>query len=97
VIDALDESPEKNRQLLLDYLTKLGATVNLMITSRPHIIPDASLPNANTLEIRATEDDIQRFVDSQIEMSSRLKKHVQTRADLLHEIHSKITRNVDGM
>jgi Cdc6-like AAA superfamily ATPase len=97
VVDALDEYPETQRQILLDYLANMGPTVNLMITSRPHITVDSSLPNPNTLEIRATENDIRRYVDAQIKLSLRLKKLVQTRADLREEIHSAVTRNMDGM
>jgi hypothetical protein len=75
----------------------MGATVNFMIASRPHITPDSSLPNLDTLEIRANEDDLRRYVDAQIQMSRRLTKHVQTRVNLREEIHSNITCSVDGM
>jgi Cdc6-like AAA superfamily ATPase len=97
IVDAVDEYPEAEQQILVKYLTMMGPTVNLMITSRPHIAPDSFLPNSNTLEIRANKDDIRTYVDAQIQMSLRLKKHVQTRADLREEIHSKITHTVDGM
>ncbi|KAJ7328859.1 ankyrin repeat-containing domain protein [Mycena albidolilacea] len=97
IVDAIDEYLEAQRRVLLDYLAKMGPTVNLMITSRPHITPDVSLPNLSTLEIHATEHDVRRYVDEQIRISSRLSKHVQTRADLREEIHLKITANVDGM
>ncbi|KAJ6574458.1 ankyrin repeat-containing domain protein [Mycena capillaripes] len=97
VIDAVDEYLETERQILFDYLVKMGPTVNVLITSRPHIILDSSLPNANTLEIRATEVDIRKFLDAQIQMSPRLKRHVQSGDNLREEIHSKITSSVDGM
>jgi hypothetical protein len=97
VIDAIDEYPEIQRQILLKFLTMMGPTVNLMITSRPHISPNGSLPNLGALEIRANEGDLQRYVDAQIQISSRLSKHIQTRADLQEEIHSRVTRAVDGM
>jgi Cdc6-like AAA superfamily ATPase len=41
VVDAVDEYPETQRQMLMEYLAELGPTVNLMITSRPHITPDS--------------------------------------------------------
>ncbi|KAJ6536872.1 hypothetical protein B0H19DRAFT_1003807, partial [Mycena capillaripes] len=97
IVDAIDEYLETQRRVLLDYLAKMGPTVNLMITSRPHITPDASLPNLSSLEIRATEHDVRRYVDEQIRISSRLSKHVETRPDLREEIHLKVTTNVDGM
>ncbi|KAJ6521585.1 hypothetical protein B0H19DRAFT_973913, partial [Mycena capillaripes] len=97
IVDAIDEYLEAQRRVLLDYLVKMGPTVNLMITSRPHITPDASLPNLSTLEVRANDHDVRRYVDEQIRISSRLSKHVQTCVELRAEIHSKITDTVDGM
>ncbi|KAJ7923122.1 ankyrin repeat-containing domain protein [Mycena leptocephala] len=97
IVDAIDEYPEAQRQILLEYLMMMESTVNLMITSRPHIRPDGSLPILEALEIRANEDDIRRYVEGQIQKSSWLSKHVQTRADLRDEILSTITSNVDGM
>jgi hypothetical protein len=70
IVDAMDEYPEAQRRILLEYLVVMGPTVNLMITSRPHITPDACLPNISSLEIRANEDDIRRYVEGQIEKSS---------------------------
>ncbi|KAJ6541357.1 hypothetical protein B0H19DRAFT_852133, partial [Mycena capillaripes] len=97
VVDAVDEYPEMHRQILLKHLRKMGSTVNLMITSRPHLTPDSSLPNLNTIEICANEGDLRRYVDAQIRMSAHLTKHVQTQVNLRDEIHSKITCTVDGM
>jgi hypothetical protein len=97
IVDAVDEYPEAKRQILLEYLMVMGSTVNLMLTSRPHIHPDTSLPNLEALEIRANEDDIRRYVEAQIEMSSRLSRHIHNRPNLREEIHSKITHTVDGM
>lgn len=97
VVDAIDEYPEGQRWILLQRLAAMDPTVNLMITSRPHVTPDASLPNLDTLEIRASDDDVRRYVDSQIQRSPRLSKHVQARPELREEIHSKMSRTVDGM
>lgn len=97
LIDAIDEYPEIQRQILRNYLAMMGPAVNVMITSRPQTPPDGSLPNLGTLKIRANEGDLRRYVNAQIQTSSRLSKHIQIRADLQEEIHSKITRAVDGM
>ncbi|KAJ7441278.1 hypothetical protein B0H11DRAFT_1624932, partial [Mycena galericulata] len=97
VVDAVDEYPETQRQILLKYLLMIGSTVNLMITSRPHLTPDSSLPNLDTIEIYASRDDLKRYVDAQIQISARLAKHAQTQVSLREEIHSKITNAVDGM
>ncbi|KAJ6530036.1 ankyrin repeat-containing domain protein [Mycena vulgaris] len=97
VVDALDEYPEDERNILLEHLTTLGPAVGLLLTSRPHISLHHSLPTFGALEIRATEEDIQKYVDDRIRTSSRLLMHVRTRPDLREEIQSKIKGSVDGM
>ncbi|KAJ7136784.1 ankyrin repeat-containing domain protein [Mycena epipterygia] len=96
VVDALDEYPEDQRNILLKYIAILDPTVNLIITSRPHVTLDC-FPNAQIIEIRATEDDIRQYVNMQILQSTRLSKHVEVRPELREEIQSNIISNVDGM
>ncbi|KAJ7659436.1 ankyrin repeat-containing domain protein, partial [Mycena olivaceomarginata] len=97
VVDALDEYSEDQRRILLEQLASMGPTVSLMLTSRPHLVLDDFLATHETLEIRAREDDIQKYVDAQIGLSSRLSKHVGTQPELRGEIQSKISGTVDGM
>ncbi|KAJ7330372.1 hypothetical protein DFH08DRAFT_639455, partial [Mycena albidolilacea] len=101
VIDAIDEYPEDQRLILLKHLAELmslSLSVNLMVTSRPHVPADPTLPNVETLEIGAMTEDIQNFVNVQIDSSPRLSKHVQTQPKLRENIHSKISsKSVDGM
>ncbi|KAJ7444159.1 hypothetical protein FB451DRAFT_1413275 [Mycena latifolia] len=97
VIDALDEYPENYRHRFLKYLGTLGPTVNIMMTSRPHINLDSQLPNLKTIEIRATEDDIHKYVNAQIQNSVRLSKHIHTRPELCNEIQAIIGENAKGM
>ncbi|KAJ7291476.1 hypothetical protein C8J57DRAFT_1491957 [Mycena rebaudengoi] len=96
VVEALDESPEAHRRILLNTLTTIGA-VSLLLTSRPNIAPKSFFPTALVLEIRAREEDIRRYIDAHIQTSSRLLKHVQARPELRAEIESKIISTVDGM
>ncbi|KAJ7117118.1 ankyrin repeat-containing domain protein [Mycena epipterygia] len=96
IVDAVDEYPEERRAMLLEALGAIG--VNVMLTSRPHIDPDSTaLPNMQLVEIQATENDMQQYIDTQISKSSRLSKHVRTRPELADEIRSKILDNVNGM
>ncbi|KAJ7266798.1 hypothetical protein C8J57DRAFT_1182491 [Mycena rebaudengoi] len=97
VIDALDEYPETRRHMLLKHLAAIRPNINLLFTSRPHITPEMFFPNTSALEIRVTEQDICRYLDAQIENSSRLSKHVQSRPELRQEIENQIIGNVDGM
>jgi hypothetical protein len=98
IVDAMDEYPEFQREILLKQLAAMGSNVNLMITSRPNISAGPELPNVETLEIVPMPEDIQKFVNAQIDSSPRLSKHVQTQPKLREDIHSKISsESVDGM
>ncbi|KAJ7499617.1 ankyrin repeat-containing domain protein [Mycena latifolia] len=97
IVDALDEYPDDQRDFLLEKLSAMGPSVNLMITSRPHITLVDFFPDVKPLEIRATEDDIRRYVDIQIHRSHRLAKHVNVRPELRDEIRSRVIGSVDGM
>ncbi|KAF7345781.1 ANK-REP-REGION domain-containing protein [Mycena venus] len=101
IVDAIDEYPEFQREILLQKLAEqmhLCLSVNLMVTSRPHVPPGHTLPNVETLDIGAIPEDIEKFVDAQIDSSSRLSRHVQRQPKLREDIHSKISsKSVDGM
>ncbi|KAJ7444032.1 ankyrin repeat-containing domain protein [Mycena latifolia] len=98
IVDALDEYPEDQRNILLEHLSMLlGPTTSLMMTSRPHVTLDDLFPDVSGLEIKAMEDDIRQYVDKQIQKSPRLSKHVKTRPELHDEIKSQISSNADGM
>ncbi|KAJ7453117.1 hypothetical protein FB451DRAFT_1100410 [Mycena latifolia] len=97
IVDAVDEYPERQRHILLRHLSSLGSTINLMLTSRPHLNINHILGNLDTLEIRAKEDDIRSHLDSEILNSSRLSRHIENRPDLREEIEEVIVRRSDGM
>lgn len=96
VVDAVDEYPENQQTVLFKYLGSMEPIVNLMITSRPHVQP-SSLPNPDTLEIRATDTDVRTYVKARIKNSSRLQRILDNRPDLTEDIHSTIIRNIKGM
>ncbi|KAJ7291204.1 ankyrin repeat-containing domain protein [Mycena rebaudengoi] len=95
VVDALDETPEDNRHRLLKYLTNLGPAVCLMLTSRH----DVSLQNITTerFDICVPEEDIQKYVEHQINESTQLSLYVGTCSQLREEIIAKILENADRM
>lgn len=98
VVDALDESPngDGTRHRFLGQLRALQAKsdVRLVFTSR--FIPDIvdEFREAPTLEVRAHEEDVRRFVAGQI---YRLPKCIQRDAALRDMVQEKVTRAVDGM
>ncbi|KAJ6457857.1 hypothetical protein DFH09DRAFT_1297203 [Mycena vulgaris] len=97
ILDALDEYPEDLRHPFLQYLVTLGPKVNIVMTSRPHIDLDSVVPEFQILEIRATDDDICRYLSTQIEKSPRLSRHIRAHPDLKEDIQSKIVANCQGM
>ncbi|KAJ7147916.1 ankyrin repeat-containing domain protein [Mycena crocata] len=80
VVDALDEYPEEERIILLHHLSSLGPTVNIMLTSRPHINIDPPFPTFTVLEIRSIESDVRRYVDAQISKFLLAKLHIDSLA-----------------
>ncbi|KAJ7706814.1 ankyrin repeat-containing domain protein [Mycena rosella] len=99
IVDAVDEYPEQQRHALLRYLSALtaGSTVNLMLMSRPHLNLIPVVKNLQTLEIRATMDDIRRHVDAEIIKSPRLSRHIENRPQLREEIEDSVVLRSDGM
>jgi hypothetical protein len=99
IVDALDEYPEAARLELLEHLSAIMTvpTVNLMLTSRPHITLDPFFVDRHTMDIKATENNIRQYIDIHIRKSGRLFKHVRMRPELSEEIKSTILSNVDGM
>jgi hypothetical protein len=97
VVDALDEHPDSERDTLLRYLWKLGPIVRLMFTSRPHISIGHIIPQFQTLDVRATEEDIRKYVDGRIENSPRLSRHINKSPGLRESIEERIVKRSDGM
>ncbi|KAJ7087061.1 ankyrin repeat-containing domain protein [Mycena epipterygia] len=95
-VDALDEYPEMQRDVLLRLLSTLGPGVNLLVTFRPHVAME-HVTSFEPLEIQAREDDIQKYLEGQILKSSRLSKHIQNSPDLREAIEAKIIQRSDGM
>ncbi|CAH0054982.1 unnamed protein product [Clonostachys solani] len=98
VIDAVDEyqiSSGHQRQFVekvIDYQKKCD--INLFVTSRfiPEIV--RSFEGAMSLEIRATESDIQTYLENQM---WQLPAFVQKSPDLQKDIVIEISRAVQGM
>ncbi|KAJ7851874.1 ankyrin repeat-containing domain protein [Mycena leptocephala] len=97
VVDALDEYPEEERDTLLRHLGNLGPAVRLMLTSRPHVSIDHGIPTIATVDVRATEEDIRRYVEGQIEKSRRLARHMNKSSTLRELIEENIVKRSDGM
>ncbi|KAJ6474489.1 hypothetical protein C8R47DRAFT_710341 [Mycena vitilis] len=96
LVDALDEYPEQQRDDLVRLLSSLGGGVNLMLTSRPHIAIQQGPSPFKTMEIRATDRDIRRYLQGQMKCP-RLSKHIAKCPDLRDAIEKEIIQGCDGM
>lgn len=96
VVDALDEYRNEDiRQALLAEIFKLQglSDTRLMVTFRPNIKPEFTGSMA-TLEIRAYEEDVERYLKRRI---YQLPMVVRTNDELQHAIMTRISALVDGM
>ena len=98
IIDALDECQTSDgcRSKFLEKVFNLQTEcgVNIFATSRfiPEIIKE--FEGSISLEIRAAEHDVRRYIDDHI---SHLQSFVGRNADLREEIKTGIVKTVDGM
>jgi hypothetical protein len=99
VIDALDECTEDDnrRVYLLRELQALQTTVNLMITSRPHITVEYELGNMKRLEVFASDDDVRIYLSNRISNTPRLARIVKRDGALQQVIIDSIAGSVKGM
>ena len=98
VLDALDEclEPQQTRTKVLSTLRKLQ-TLRLILTGRPYITDMMqTFEEAVRLDIRASDSDIEKYVDGQIEMEKNLKKYKQDH-DLRKTIKDTIVSRANGM
>ena len=96
VIDALDEFPRGTREPFLNHMRKLQPAANLMITTRPasHVVN--GFPEADCVEIRAKDTDVQRYCEEKIQSDPRLKC-IQDDADLKKAVVTKLAKNAQKM
>jgi hypothetical protein len=92
VVDALDEFSENNgyRIKLVQALRSLAGPINLMVTSRNLSSIEQHFRDAQRLHIRAADEDVAKYVQSQLVHYPRLK-------NLQDTIVNKVIGNVDGM
>ncbi|KAL6904181.1 ankyrin repeat-containing domain protein [Trichoderma evansii] len=98
VVDALDECQASDgcRSKFLSEIFSLQekSGVNLFVTSR--FIPEITekFERSISLEIRASEHDVRRYMDGHI---SRLPSFVRRNSDLQEEVKTGIAKAVDGI
>jgi hypothetical protein len=98
VVDALDECADRDgsRGLLIDKLCDLQSNTDVQLLFTSRLIPDIAqrFESNLTIEVRATEVDVKRFLEGQM---PRLPRCIQRDKELKDVIKNKITEAVDGM
>jgi len=97
-VDAFDESldePEEKRKLITMFhkILKAGPKFYTYITTRPHLVGELSkdLEEVKTLEIKAVDSDISKFLDKKLEVKADLDSDIQT------NIKTSILSKAQGM
>ena len=96
VVDALDECPNDTRRIFLAKLRELQAVWDIRVMATSRFIRDIqdTFKDALNLEVRASDEDVERFVAGQI---YKLPRCIQRDASLQKMVQAKIVEAVDGM
>jgi len=99
VIDALDECSESNgtRDNFLAEIRKLQPTIHLLVTSRHIEIIERAFKNAARLEIRASDEDVRKYLEGRIASEPQLVRHVEKDSTLQDTIINAIVEKAKGM
>ena len=97
VIDALDECEPAYRIRLLTELKALQPKMKLMVTSRFFDAFGADMGIDTDVEIRATDDDIKRFVQERVSTTPRLVRWIAADPSLQAMIETKVTEAAQNM
>jgi len=97
IVDALDECPNEDdsRNVLLQHLSHLRGTCNILLTSRSSVSISEYFDNHLTITITANESDIDKYIADH--MSSRLQRHIKQKPSLYEEIRSVIKKRAQNM
>ena len=99
IVDALDECPEQDgvRQAFLDELRFPRLNVNLLATSRPVERLRDDMEADATLEIGASDTDVRKYLEGQMNHDRRLARLVGPDPSLKELIIRTIVKNANGM
>jgi NACHT domain len=99
VVDALDECTESNgtRNSFLAEIKKLQPSIHLLVTSRHISTIEHEFKDVACVEIRASDTDVRRYVDSRIRVETRLARLIKANPTLQENISSTIVKKAQGM
>jgi chromosomal replication initiation ATPase DnaA len=99
VVDALDELDEDQhtREDFLDTVQALHLNVQLLATSRDIPSIEEMIEDPLRIQIRARQEDVEKYVTSRIMLDRYLKKHCQSDATLEDKIKRALRGSSRGM
>lgn len=99
VVDALDECSEINgtRSRFLAEIRKLPSNVRLLITSRYISAIESEFERTTCVEIRASDEDVARYIQGRIQREPRLARHIRADPGLQKTIIDNIVQRAKGM
>ena len=99
VIDALDECPErdKTRKNFLAEIRSLLPKISLMVTSRNMPSIEMMFKHDTRLEIRAQDQDVEKFISSQMEQREELVDLLDGHNEVRSSIVATILEKTNGM
>jgi hypothetical protein len=99
VLDALDEGPEDEgtQKNLVSNLRSLGGAVRLLVTSRD-LLPIARLTaGVPQLPIQARDDDIGKYIESQLSTTPRLWRLLEDNSELRKILIPTLRNSCSGL
>ena len=88
----------RTRDTLLTELRNLQPHLRLLITSRPNVKHLAlKFDNVLQLEIRASDSDIKRYLESEIDKERKTESHFKTNPSLRDLLINIILQKAEGM
>jgi hypothetical protein len=99
VVDALDECSDINntKENFLNVIQRLRPIIHLLVTSRQIPAIECEFEKAARVEIRASNEDITKYLESRIESGYRLMRHIKGDYALRQNIINTITEKTKGM
>jgi hypothetical protein len=99
VLDALDEGPEDEgtRNNLVSNLRNLGSAVRLLVTSRDLPLIARLMAGIPRLPIQARDDDIGRYIESQLSTTPRLWRLLEDNSELRKILIPTLRSSCRGM
>jgi ankyrin repeat domain-containing protein 50 len=97
IVDALDECLESTRDSFLVEIQKLQPSIHLLVTSRHNITIEPEFKRAARVEIRASDEDVKKYLKDRIESERQLVRQVRKNPALQETVISTIMENAKGM